>query len=223
MKDHIIDSYNGSVERSLIILTFNSPLLTLHGSWTQVGGGVMDNSHTHAQNATIISPQNRWEEWVKTYPWRTQAPSDHLLISNRNTETFNLLICCNSIWYGSYLYLDICSSHNPTVDPCHQRQTCTDCLGADIDDGCMWCESHSQCVSKTTFDVTFPYLQCVQLLERGTGTCSGQWSSFRVIKYMYLASISTYNDMYMSSKGAATNKFKGVGIFSRSLTNFNLY
>lgn len=62
----------------------------------------------------------------------------------------------------------ICSSHNL----CHLRQTCRDCLGADFDDGCMWCDSHSQCVSKATFDVTFPYLQCLQLLEHGTGTCS---------------------------------------------------
>ncbi|XP_078359033.1 attractin-like protein 1 isoform X2 [Oculina patagonica] len=72
---------------------------------------------------------------------------------------------------------DICTSHNPQVDRCHLRQTCKDCLreddDEDTDDGCMWCESHNQCVSKAAFEVTFPYLQCMQLLERGTGTCSG--------------------------------------------------
>ncbi|KAJ7392446.1 Attractin-like protein 1 [Desmophyllum pertusum] len=68
---------------------------------------------------------------------------------------------------------DMCTSHNPLVDQCHLRQTCKDCLLADSDDSCLWCESQSQCVSKVAFDVTFPYLQCMQLLERGTGTCSG--------------------------------------------------
>lgn len=94
--------------------------------------------------------------------------------STQEYQNFNIFICLNSILYISYLHLDICSSHNPKVDLCHLRQTCTDCLGADIDDSCIWCESHNQCVSKATFDVTFPYLQCMQLLERGTGTCSGQ-------------------------------------------------
>ena len=103
-----------------------------------------------------------------------------------------LLICCNSIWYGSYFHLDICSSYNPKVDLCHLRQTCRDCVGADIDDSCIWCESHSQCVSKATFDVTFPYVQCMQLLERGTGTCSGQWSSVKAIKYIYVPSKHLY-------------------------------
>lgn len=125
-----------------------------------------------------------WQNFLKCI----QAPSNNWLILSQNVIT-SILICCNSIWYGSYLRLDICSSHNPKVDLCHLRQTCRNCL--DADDSCVWCESHSQCVSKATFDVTFPYLQCMQLLERGTGTCSGQWSCIKVFKYMYLASIST--------------------------------
>ena len=38
---------------------------------TSDGGRVMDNvpSHAHAHNTIILSPQNRWREWVKTYPW----------------------------------------------------------------------------------------------------------------------------------------------------------
>lgn len=93
---------------------------------------------------------------------------------------FNMVLIC---------ILDICTSHNPQVDRCYLRQTCKDCLreGADedTDDGCTWCESHSQCVSKAAFEVTFPYMQCMQLLERGSGTCSGQlscWNSYLVFQ-----------------------------------------
>lgn len=145
------------------------------------GGRVMDNvpSHAHAHNTIILSPPKKVErvgenihmgELLRIY----SGTHHHLLIPSRNTKTLNTFICFNSIWYVSYLHLDICSSHNPKVVLCHLRQTCTDCLEADIDDSCIWCESHNQCVSKATFDVTFPYLQCMQLLERGTGTCSGQ-------------------------------------------------
>jgi len=67
---------------------------------------------------------------------------------------------------------DVCTSHNPQEDRCHQRHTCQECISLDSDDSCVWCESHNLCVSRTVYDVTFPYLQCMQVLERGKGTCS---------------------------------------------------
>ncbi|XP_058961853.2 attractin-like protein 1 isoform X2 [Pocillopora verrucosa] len=67
---------------------------------------------------------------------------------------------------------DSCTSRNPSSDQCHLRHTCADCLRGDSDDSCLWCETLNQCVSKVTLRVTFPYQQCMQILERGTGACS---------------------------------------------------
>ena len=74
------------------------------------------------------------------------------------------------------IILEICTSHNPQDDRCNQRHTCEDCISEESDDGCVWCESHNQCLSKAVYHVTFPYLQCIQVLERGTGTCSSKLS-----------------------------------------------
>ena len=80
------------------------------------------------------------------------------------------------VWYMKQMFYhaDTCSSHNPNSDQCHLRQTCADCLRGDSSDSCIWCETLNQCMSKVTYHVTLPYQQCVQQLERGTGTCSGE-------------------------------------------------
>lgn len=74
---------------------------------------------------------------------------------------------------NSLLPTGICMPHNPTKDRCHQRRTCEECIGDNSKDSCVWCESHSRCVSRAFYNVDFPYLECLQSVERGTGTCSG--------------------------------------------------
>ena len=48
----------------------------------------------------------------------------------------------------------------------------------------MWCESHGLCVSRTVYDITFPYLECMQVLERGTGTCAGESATLRLASHL---------------------------------------
>lgn len=78
----------------------------------------------------------------------------------------------SDIYFFSHVGISI--SRNSQVYKCHLRQSCQECFSMDSDESCVWCESNSQCVSKVFCDVTFPYLQCLQALERGKGTCSSK-------------------------------------------------
>lgn len=89
-------------------------------------------------------------------------------------EVVNSRLAIHSTLNRYFYHADSCTSHNPSSDQCHLRHTCADCLRGDSDDSCLWCETLNQCVSKVTLRVTFPYQQCMQILERGTGACSGE-------------------------------------------------
>lgn len=134
-------------------------------------------------------------------------------------EVVNSRLAIHSTLNRYFYHTDSCMSHNPSSDQCHLRHTCADCLRGDSDDSCLWCETLNQCVSKVTLRVTFPYQQCMQILERGTGACSGEIHAAlhnRFFVYVCLSTPSRYLEhesvifhaRFPSSKGSsALNNF----------------
>ena len=134
-------------------------------------------------------------------------------------EVVNSRLAIHSTLNRYFYHTDSCTSHNPSSDQCHLRHTCADCLRGDSDDSCLWCETLNQCVSKVTLRVTFPYQQCMQILERGTGACSGEIHAAlhnRFFVYVCLSTPSRYLEhesvifhaRFPSSKGSsALNNF----------------